>query len=263
MIYKFIQLIHPSITKIGTNQYGTKVIQNLIDFLTSEKNLLFFIEKTLPHVVDLINDLNGIHIIQRLICIKSNYIQMIYNKIFENVKLISVTRDGSNFIKKLLDFLDEENMVLLINSINENLHDIITNQFGNYIIQNIIKKENLVLKFQVIETIILNIVNFSNQKFSSNVVEKCFEVEEMKDKVIDEIIKGNNFEHILLNEYGNYVIQKALFKSDQNRQHIMFKLLVPIVTRLQSLSFGQKLLSKLFILYPRLSIYILNSEEQL
>ena len=263
MIYKFIQLIHPSITKIGTNQYGTKVIQNLIDFLTGEKNLLFFIEKTLPHVVDLINDLNGIHIIQRLICIKSNYIQMIYNKIFENVKLISVTRDGSNFIKKLLDFLDEENMVLLINSINENLHDIITNQFGNYIIQNIIKKENLVLKFQVIETIILNIVNFSNQKFSSNVVEKCFEVEEMKDKVIDEIIKGNNFEHILLNEYGNYVIQKALFKSDQNRQHIMFKLLVPIVTRLQSLSFGQKLLSKLFILYPRLSIYILNSEEQL
>ena len=179
MIYKFIQLIHPSITKIGTNQYGTKVIQNLIDFLTSEKNLLFFIEKTLPHVVDLINDLNGIHIIQRLICIKSNYIQMIYNKIFENVKLISVTRDGSNFIKKLLDFLDEENMVLLINSINENLHDIITNQFGNYIIQNIIKKENLVLKFQVIETIILNIVNFSNQKFSSNVVEKCFDVEEM------------------------------------------------------------------------------------
>ena len=85
----------------------------------------------------------------------------------------------------------------------------------------------------------------------------------MKDKVIDEILKNNNFEQILLNEYGNYVIQKALIKSDQNKQHLMFKLLVPLIHKLQCLSFGQKLLSKLFILYPRLSIYILNSREQI
>ena len=263
MIYKLIQLIHPSIPKIGTNQYGTKVLQYLIDFLKNEKNLLFFIEKTLPHVVILINDLNGIHIIQRLICVKSNYIQLIYNKIFMNIQFIAITRDGSNFIKKLLDFLDENNMILLLNSINDNLDAIITNQYGNYIIQNILMKDNLVLKFQIIETIIKNIVCFSNQKFSSNVVEKCFEVKEMKDKVIDEIIKNNNFEQILLNEYGNYVIQKALAKSDLNKQNLMFKLLVPLVQKLQILSFGQKLLSKLFILYPRLSIYILNSGENL
>jgi hypothetical protein len=261
MIYKFISLIHPSISKIGTNQYGTKVIQYLIDFLNSEKNLLFFIEKILPHLVVLINDLNGIHIVQRLIFIKSNYIQLVYDKIFENIQLIAVTRDGSNFIKKLIDFLDEDNMTSLIKAINNNLAIIITNQHGNYIIQSIIIKENLYLKFVIIETIIKNIVSFSNQKFSSNVVEKCFEVIEMKDKVFDELIKSNNFEQILLNEYGNYVIQKALMKSDQNKQQIMFKLLVPLVNKLQCLPFGQKLLSKLFIQYPRLSIYILNSGE--
>jgi hypothetical protein len=262
MIYKLIQLIHPSIPKIGTNQFGTKVLQYLIDCLTNEKNVLFFIEKTLPYIVVLINDLNGIHIIQRLICIKSNYVQLIYNEIFKNIQLIAVTRDGSNFIKKLLDYLGDNNMISLINSINDNLAIIITNQHGNYIIQTIIMKENFVLKYKIIENIIKNIVLFSNQKFSSNVVEKCFEVEEMKDKVIDEIIKNNNFEQILLNEYGNYVIQKALLKSNQNKQQLMFKLFVPLVHKLQCLSFGQKLLSKLFILYPRLSIYILNLGEQ-
>ena len=152
-------------------------------------------------------------------------------------------------------------MTSLIKAINNNLAIIITNQHGNYIIQSIIIKENLYLKFVIIETIIKNIVSFSNQKFSSNVVEKCFEVIEMKDKVFDELIKSNNFEQILLNEYGNYVIQKALMKSDQNKQQIMFKLLVPLVNKLQCLPFGQKLLSKLFIQYPRLSIYILNSGE--
>jgi hypothetical protein len=263
MIYKLIQLIHPSIAKIGTNQYGTKVLQHLIEFLGNEKNLLFFIQKTLPHVVVLINDINGIHIIQKLIYIKSKYIQLIYNEIFKNINLIAVTRDGSNFIKKLLDFLDDNNMTSLINAINDNLPTIITNQHGNYIIQSIIMKENLALKYTIIETIIKNIVFFSNQKFSSNVVEKCFEVEEMKDKVIDVIIKDNNFEQILLNEYGNYVIQKALLKSDQIKQQLLFKLFVPLVHKLQCLPFGQKLLSKLFILYPRLSIYILNLGEQL
>ena len=263
MLYILIQLIHPSIAKIGTNQYGTKVIQYLIEFLKEEKNLSFFIEKTLPHIVVLINDLNGIHIVQRLICTENKNIQLIYDKIFENIELIAVTRDGSNFIKKLIEFLDVNNMIKLINVIDKNLSVIITNQCGNYIIQNIILKDNFRLKYSIIETIIKNIVSFSNQKFSSNVVEKCLDVEEMKNKVIDEIIKTNNFELILLNEYGNYVVQKALNKSDQNKQYIMFKLLIPLIHKLQCLSFGQKLLGKLFILYPRLSIFILNSGEQL
>ena len=153
-------------------------------------------------------------------------------------------------------------MVQLITAIDKNLSDIITNQCGNYIIQNIILKDDLNLKFTIIKTIIKNIVDYSNQKFSSNVVEKCLDVEEMKNKVIDEIIKNNNFEQILLNEYGNYVVQKALSKSDQNKQYKIFKLLVPLIHKLQCLPFGQKLLSKLFILYPRLSIFILNSGEQ-
>jgi len=258
MIYKLISLMHPYFTKIGTNQYGTKVLQYLIEFLNEEKNLAFFIEKTIPHVVNLINDLNGIHIIQKLICIKSQYIQLIYNTIYNNIEFISITRDGSNFIiKKLFDSLDEKNLVMLLNSINQKLDKIITDQYGNYIIQNILTKFNIMLKYQIIENIIKNLVSFSNQKFSSNVVEKCFD-SEMKINVIDEILKDNNFELILLNEYGNYVIQKALSKADKNKQHLLLKSLVPLVDKLQKKPFGQKLLQKLFISYPKLSIYILN-----
>ena len=232
MINKLISLMNPYFGNIGTNQFGTKVIQYLIELL-NDKNLIFFIEKIVPHIVTLINDLNGIHIVQKLICIKSEYIQSIYNTIFKNIELISITRDGSNFIiKKLFDLLDEK-------------------------IQNIIERYNLSLKYQIIENIIKNLVYLSNQKFSSNVVEKCFETE-MKDKIIDEILKGNNFELMILNEYGNYVIQKALLFADKNKQEIILKSFVPLVNKLQKKQFGQKLLQKLFIHYPKLSIYILN-----
>ena len=257
MINKLISLMHPYFGNIGTNQFGTKVIQYLIELL-NEQNLILFIEKIIPHIVELINDLNGIHIVQKLICIKNGYIQLIFNTIFKNVDLISVTREGSNFIiKKLFDFLDDKNLVLLLGAINQKLNAIITDQYGNYIIQNIIERYNLMLKYQIIENIIKNLVNFSNQKFSSNVVEKCIETE-MKDKLIDEILKGNNFELMILNEYGNYVIQKALFFADKSKQDIILKSFVPLVNKLQKRPFGQKLLQKLFIHYPKLSIYILN-----
>ena len=258
MIYKLISLMHPYFGVIGTNQYGTKVIQYLIEFLTDEKNLIFFIEKIIPHIVSLISDLNGIHIVQKLISIKTKYIQLIFNTIYNNIELIAITRDGSIFIiKKLFDLLDENNLVFLLNSINQKLDKIIIDQYGNYLIQNIITKFNIMLKYQIIENIIKNLVKYSIQKFSSNVVEKCFDTE-LGGKVIDEILKNNNLETILLNDYGNYVIQKALNKADKNKQNLLLKALVPLVDKLQKMQFGQKLLQKLFITYPKLSIYILN-----
>ena len=80
----------------------------------------------------------------------------------------------------------------------------------------------------------------------------------MKGKVIDEILKNNNFELMLLNDYGNYVIQKALNKADKNKQLLLLKALVPLVDKLQKKPFGQKLLQKLIISYPKLSIFILK-----
>ena len=250
--------MYPSFLKIGTNQYGTKVLQYLIEFLNNEENLVLFIERILPYVVTFTKDLNGIHIIVKLLLIKSKHTQKILNEIYNNIEYISITREGSNFIiKKLLDIIDEQNLKILFNCINQKLNLIIVDQFGNYLIQNIILKYDLTFNYHIIENIIKNLVYFSNQKFSSNVVEKCFETE-MKGKVIDEILKNNNFELMLLNDYGNYVIQKALNKADKNKQLLLLKALVPLVDKLQKKPFGQKLLQKLIISYPKLSIFILK-----
>ena len=259
MIYKLISLIHPYFTKIGTNQYGTKVLQHLIEFLHNEKNLIFLIENIQPHIINLINDLNGIHIIQKLLLIKSQYMQLILNTIYNNIDLIAVTREGSNFImKKLCDLLDEQNIIMLLNSINQKLEKIIIDQFGNFLIQNIIARFDIRINYPIIENITNNLVNFSNQKFSSNVVEKCFETE-MQGNVIDEILKGNNYELILLNEYGNYVIQKAINTADKNKQQLLLKAFVPLIVKLQKKPFGPKLIQKLLKNYPKLSIFIFKS----
>ena len=57
MILLFIKTLFPIIEEIGTNQYGSRVLQDLIDFLDSEKTFLALLNIIIPHVKLLIIDL--------------------------------------------------------------------------------------------------------------------------------------------------------------------------------------------------------------
>jgi len=52
----------------------------------------------------------------------------------------------------------------------------------------------------------------AKQKFSSNVIEKCleFNTNEVRDQMVEEILQAPSFYEFLVDQYGNYVIQKAL-----------------------------------------------------
>jgi hypothetical protein len=261
LILKLIQTLKPIIEQVGTNQYGTRVLQDLIDYLSTEKLFISFVNIILPYVKILIIDLNGSHIIYKLVITRNKYVKIIENIICMQVKDIAITRKGFNFLKKYFEFANEKDLINIKKNILKNLNEIITDQYGNYVIQSILTKEGSPLEEDFINEICKNIIFYSNNKFSSNAVEKCFENAKMKNIVLNQFLKPETFEIIIMDEFGNYVIQKALLKSDQNKQFIMFKLLAALVHKLQCLPFGQKLLSKLFILYPRLSIYILNSGD--
>ena len=98
-----------------------------------------------------------------------------------------------------------------------------------------------------------NIVFYSNNKFSSNAVEKCFENEEMKNIVIDKFLQKDIFGKIVLDKFGNYVVQKALNKADITRKNYMLQLLIPLIPNLKTQYYGQRLLNKLCSQYPNLN----------
>lgn len=57
--------------------------------------------------------------------------------------------------------------------------EIVQNPFGNYLIQHILDEWGQESAQDVIDVIINNVISLSMQKFSSNVVEKCFDVLDM------------------------------------------------------------------------------------
>lgn len=256
LILKLIQTLKPIIEQIGTNQYGTRVLQDLIDYLSSEKLFVSFINIILPYVKILIVDLNGSHIIYKLIVTKSKYVKIIENIICLQVKDIAITRKGCNFLKKYFDFANEKDLINIKKNILKNLNEIITDQYGNYVIQSIFTKEGSPLEEDFISEISKNIIFYSNNKFSSNAVEKCFENSKMKNIVLNQFLKPEIFENIIMDEFGNYVIQKAIAKADSRRKKIMFQLLKPLIPNLKNKYFGQRLLSRLLLQCPDLKINV-------
>ena len=120
-------------------------------------------------------------------------------------------------------------------------------------IQEILIKPNSPIVKDFIYEISKNIVFYSNNKFSSNAVEKCFENEEMKNIVIDKFLQKDIFGKIVLDKFGNYVVQKALNKADNTRKNYMLQLLIPLIPNLKTQYYGQRLLNKLCSQYPNLN----------
>ena len=64
---KIIEAISSSIVEIGTNNHGTRVIQFLISCLTTRDLQDYFVEIIKPHTIQLLKELNGAHIIQKVL----------------------------------------------------------------------------------------------------------------------------------------------------------------------------------------------------
>ena len=271
LLSKLIEFLSPLIIRLGTNQYGSKIIEQLIKSIKDDDNLvLSFIQKIIPNITLLINDLNGTHIIYKLLLLKSKSKSLVEENILKNIKSIYISREGSNLLKKFFDIINKEcnlnkdykKLIIFINIINNNLPLIITDQYGNYLIRHIVCDLNNPINGMLYKNIINNLVYYSNQKYSSNVVENCLDKVKWRDLIIEEFSKQNVFNCIFLNEYGNYVIQKVLALSNETQKNIFFNYIIQVSKKLQTLPFGPKLISKLIMNYPKLSMYLIGMNNR-
>ena len=263
-LLQLIAILFPILPAVGANQYGARVLQDLIDFLNTEKLINSFIKILIPHIDVFITDQNGSHVIYKILSL-SDYqssIVLFFEHILTKIGEIASSKKGCTFIQKCLETLNEEKLIMLIKAITANLFSIITNKYGNYIIQSVLTIDNFEYKKGIYEEILKNVCFYSNQKYSSNVMEKCFLEKEVCERMIDEVSKKEIFEQMLLDNFGNYVIQKAITAASDETRNNLFNLLVPLIPEVQKKPYGQKLLSKLFIQYPKLAMIMLNLPQQ-
>jgi hypothetical protein len=252
----FLNLTHPNFYQICTSAHGTRVIQKLIEKVSNIPILLnkFIYNICNENLKEIIKAPYGNHIIQKfLMTVHSGEYKngFIYQCVKDNFLEITNSKHGVCVVQKCIAEGDEEQRTLLLNMIYKNLDVIINDQFGNFLIQYIITSNDLNMNDMkdIINKISNNIIRYCQQKFSANVLEKCFEnsSKELRELLINVIIdKDNkNIIKLLMDPYGNYVIQKALLVQKGDLYYKMLKIIANNINEIKKANFGNKLIVKL------------------
>jgi hypothetical protein len=209
----FLNSIKDNLFKLCTNKIGTFPLQGIIEYLGSKNEKNIIINSIKNDLCKLCLDNYGCHIIEKILaCFEEEYVSFIYDYVIENFLKFSYNSNGICIVKKIISFTYKINLHDKIKKIiKENIYDLILHPYGNYVIQSAVENwENKDL-YEIINLLNKRFITFSLQKFSSNVVERCIEKsDDILNNYINEVCSSNKINEIMKNNYGNYVIQKAL-----------------------------------------------------
>ena len=253
-----------SLYSISINNYGTRVIQKTLEkLIESGYNKIETMEinnciKNLiaNHLYDLCRDKNGNHVYQKLLKVYHNETEEINNFLYDylaDIALdVALLQQGATIYTTAINFGTYNQKEKICNKIIQDLDKLINNKYGNYSVQAIINslKDEKKLIEQIYKYISSNIVELSKQKYSSNVIDTfIMKKDEFSKMIIDDIIKNNQVKDIIKDQYGNYVIQKAMSISDSNTLNKIVEQIKPIVPELLLSNLGKKILNKLMQQY--------------
>ena len=255
-LVSFTNLVNENLLKLSLNAYGTRVVQALIENIKDNKyNLLTTFTSFLSKIMNkLINDLNGSFVLMHYAEeIKDN--EIIYNFLNNNILDICRKTYSCSALQKFIDLGSNIQKIKLITNIVNNTNYIIGSQCGLYVFQFIMNKRIYQINDIILHKIINNVIKFSKQKYSSNVIEKCLETcsPESVNKLIEIFNNDMVIRDLIKDIFGNYVIQKLLIvcTDDKIKSHIL-TIIASEYNSLNNLSFGPKLIKKLTINYPEI-----------
>ena len=251
-LYEILNIISNNFLEICNNIYGTRVIQTIIDFLKTPKVINFFYQLLKPKIVDLLKEVNGTFVVQKFSKVFKEYANEINDIIINYSHILSTYRHGSCVLQNYLDLNDSYLVPKLIDKLIENCLLLIVDQFANYVIQAIYKKNNIKYGNKIAEKIVENIVYYSKHKYSSNVVQKCFDYCDgiYLLNLIKNVQKRENLIELIFDEYGNFVVQKVLKLSSPIMQKQMLKVIKANINKLKNCIHGNRIINRLLLDYP-------------
>ena len=208
-----------------TDEYGTHPIQTLIELANSEEEykLLLFYFRDFTKILKATLNQNGAYVIQKLIVHIPEKYRMEFNLIF--VKFICILAMDMYGVCTAIKFINyTKNEILekqLLNIILSNFVNIAENQYGNYLIQNIMEKwwntnKGIFLKKICME----KFHKLARNHYSSYVCDIFLKLSNLQDKKIlmNMLIKYKTINSFDNNNCGKIIINKLMNGLKQNNK---------------------------------------------
>ncbi|KAI2485057.1 Pumilio-family RNA binding repeat [Pyrenophora tritici-repentis] len=247
-----------AMVQIAFNQHGTRALQKMIEFISTDEQTQMIIQALSGEVVDLIQDLNGNHVIQKCLNhLKSPEAQFIFDAVGEHCVVVGTHRHGCCVLQRCIDHASGFQKVDLIRKITAHSFQLVQDPFGNYVIQYILDLNDASFTTPMCQGFQGKICELSMQKFSSNVIEKCIRCAEpqVKAMMIEELLDVEQLNSLMRDSFGNYVIQTALeFAPAELCMHLI-EMMRPLLPSIRQTPYGRRIMSKVGERESRLSAY--------
>ncbi|CZS99797.1 hypothetical protein WAI453_003547 [Rhynchosporium graminicola] len=244
-------LIHNSardLARIALNQHGTRALQKMIEFISTQEQTQIIIEALRYRVVELIQDLNGNHVIQKCLNkLSSADAQFIFDAVGTHCVDVGTHRHGCCVLQRCIDHASGDQKAWLIRQISDNAYVLVQDPFGNYVVQYILDLNETLFTEPLVAMFAGRVPQLSKQKFSSNVIEKCLRCaqEESKDNLIQEMLQPTELDRLLRDSFANYVIQTALDYANPPMKARLIEAIRPYLPAIRTTPYGRRIQAKI------------------
>ena len=270
-LIRFIELISNDFLNLATSTYGTRVIQKILEIVVIKNNIPEQDKEIYEQCFKLINN----HITNDIVALSSNnnsshiiikYVNEIrypnniqlFNEVYKNFLSLCKDKHGCCVIQKCIEAGNQEQKNKLLELSNLNCENLISDQFGNYVIQFVVNLNLKIVNQKVCQVLKNNLYQLCKEKYASNVIEKFFlNKSEESLEIIDILLKNEKMLHeLILDQFGNYIIQRILILVEGESRSLLIHYIVQWYPEIKTLSFGPRLISKLHERYQEFTILV-------
>ncbi|XP_010545492.1 PREDICTED: pumilio homolog 5 [Tarenaya hassleriana] len=234
------------IVSLSMQMYGCRVIQKALEVIDLDQKTELISELD-GHVMGCVRDQNGNHVIQKCIeTIPSNRIGFIIAAFRGQVSTLSTHPYGCRVIQRILEHCsDDEETRCIVDEILESAYVLAHDQYGNYVTQHVLERGRPDERSEIIKKLTGNVVQMSQHKYASNVVEKCLEYADNAERevLIEEIMgKSEEDNHLLAmmkDQFANYVVQKVLEISKDGQREVLVQRVKVHLESLRKYTYGK------------------------
>jgi len=131
---------------------------------------------------------------------------------------------------------------------------LVQDQYGNYVVQHVLEHGKKEDKAEIVRQLRGKILQLSQHKFASNVIEKCVQFGSFEDRqiLLEEILNEKDrtsrmmpLEVMMKDQYANYVVQKVLDVCDQTQRELLIQRIKPHISTLKKYTYGKHIIARL------------------
>lgn len=236
---------------LSLQMYGCRVIQKAIEVVDLDQQKKMVVELD-GHVMRCVRDQNGNHVIQKCIeCIPEDAIQFIISTFYDQVVTLSTHPYGCRVIQRVLEHChDTTTQRIVMDEIMQSVSMLAQDQYGNYVVQHVLEHGKPHERSAIICKLTGKIVQMSQQKFASNVIEKCLAFGDVTERrtMVNEMLGSSDdnepLQVMMKDQFANYVVQKVLETCDDQQLEVILSRIKNHLNALKKYTYGKHIVAR-------------------